>query len=114
VDRIAIKLKTSKRGGKALILVECAEGDGDIPRNASANVNFLERMAKDIDGQLRVVTAAAKSILEALQAANPDNLEVEFGIQLGGKAGIPMITEGSAKGNLKIKLVWDRSAAGRK
>jgi len=49
-------------------------------------------------------------------AAEVEELTLKFGIKMGGKAGIPYITEGSAEGNLEIevKCKFPKSAASEK
>jgi len=46
-------------------------------------------------------------------AAEVEELTLKFGIKMGGKAGIPYITEGSAEGHLEIevKCKFPKSAA---
>lgn len=36
--------------------------------------------------------------------ANVDKVTLEFGIELGGEAGVPYVTKGTAKSNLKITV----------
>jgi fibronectin type 3 domain-containing protein len=36
--------------------------------------------------------------------ANVDKVSLEFGIELGGEAGVPYVTKGTAKSNLKITV----------
>ena len=41
----------------------------------------------------------------------PGEVEIEFGIELGGEMGIPLVTRGEAKANFKVTLKWkDKSA----
>ncbi|MEB3182154.1 MAG: CU044_2847 family protein [Nostocaceae cyanobacterium] len=36
--------------------------------------------------------------------ANVDKVTLEFGIELGGEAGVPYVTKGTAKSNMKITV----------
>jgi hypothetical protein len=49
-------------------------------------------------------------------AAEVEEVTLKFGIKMGGKAGIPYITEGSAESNLEIevKCKFPKSAASEK
>ena len=49
-------------------------------------------------------------------AAEVEEITLKFGIKMGGKAGIPYITEGSAESNLEIevKCKFPKSAATEK
>jgi hypothetical protein len=43
---------------------------------------------------------------DAIKAISPDSASVEFGLELGGKAGIPFVTEGSATAHITVTLTW--------
>jgi hypothetical protein len=36
--------------------------------------------------------------------ANVDKVTLEFGIEIGGETGIPYVTKGTAKSNLKMQV----------
>lgn len=38
----------------------------------------------------------------------PDELSVEFGVTLGGNAGLPIVTEGPAHGTFKVLAKWTK------
>jgi hypothetical protein len=46
----------------------------------------------------------ALSAFQDFEGANIEEVNLKFGIKLGGKAGIPYITEGSAESNLEISV----------
>ncbi len=99
---VAYKVKSEKK--EHFILVESSDDQG-IPRNASRDI--VRKVAKELGEQLEPLSAVADTIRNALIAANnPSEIEVEFGLELGGEGGIPMIMEGSAKANFKITLKW--------
>jgi hypothetical protein len=39
-----------------------------------------------------------------LAGANVDKVTLEFGIKVGGEAGIPYVTKGTAESNIKITV----------
>lgn len=53
---------------------------------------------------IRGYTKYAISAFRNFAAAEVQELTLKFGIKLGGKAGIPYITEGSAESNLEIEV----------
>jgi Trypsin-co-occurring domain 1 len=53
---------------------------------------------------IRGYTEYAISAFRNFSAAEVQELTLKFGIKLGGKAGIPYITEGSAESNLEIEV----------
>jgi len=44
------------------------------------------------------------SAFKKVAIANVDKVTLEFGIELGGEAGVPYVTKGTAKSNLKITV----------
>ena len=111
---VAYKITPLKKGRKKehVVFFE-SSGPGNVPRNASSQV--VQKMTgalKEFAGQMEPVRAVVEGIREALDDANrPNKIEVEFGIEMGISAEIPMITSGSAKANFKVKVTWENSPA---
>jgi len=103
---VVYKLASSrKEKGKQLILVE-SSGPGNVPRNAARTM--LEKAAAAFEEELKPLATVADTVRSALMAANhPGKIEVEFGVELGGSMGIPLVTSGSGKANFKVKLTWE-------
>jgi NTP-dependent ternary system trypsin peptidase co-occuring protein len=53
---------------------------------------------------IRVYTLYALSAFKDFNTAEIEEVTLKFGIKMGGKAGIPYITEGSAESNLEIQV----------
>ena len=53
---------------------------------------------------IRTCAIQAVSAFRNLGAADVQEVNLKFGVKLGGKAGIPYITEGSAESNLEISI----------
>jgi NTP-dependent ternary system trypsin peptidase co-occuring protein len=47
------------------------------------------------------------SVAEATSAIKPSQVELSFGVTLGGEAGIPFVAKGSAQANVSITLTWN-------
>lgn len=73
-------------------------GAGDIADRVQARVESLHG----------VVTSVARSLAEPLRAVRPDEVSVEFGIELTAKAGkvVGLLADGEAKGSIKVTLTW--------
>ena len=89
----------------ALILVECRDGGGNVPRNATS----FDDLKFSFQAEMEAVARVAESAIETLKQLSPGEVEIEFGIELGGSAGIPMITKTEGKANFKVTLKWKRS-----
>lgn len=102
---VVYKISSTRRGRKKeLILVE-SSAPGNVPRNASKAM--LEKAAGAMEQELKPLAMVAQTVRDALVAANnPGKIEVEFGVELGGSMGVPLVTAGSAKANFKVTLTW--------
>ncbi|MFN6559845.1 MAG: CU044_2847 family protein [Nostoc sp. ChiSLP01] len=77
------------------------EDDGieykDIRTDAIARMQQARQM-------IRSYTIYALSAFKDFNTAEIEEVRLKFGIKLGGKAGIPYITEGSAESNLEVEV----------
>jgi hypothetical protein len=110
-NRAIYRVPGKTRDGEPLtIAVECVEGGGNVPRNAASFQGIARRL--DIEEELAAVAAVAESVLNSLKAARPGAVEIEFGVELGGEMGIPLLTKGEAKANFKVTLKWSGKEEG--
>ena len=101
----AIYVIPGKNGGKDVeVLVECAEGGGNVPRSATGFDQFNRQNLPD---EMEAVARVAETVVETLKQLAPGGMEIEFGIELGGEGGIPLLTKYGAKANFKITLKWE-------
>jgi len=64
----------------------------------------LRRKFEEIEG---VIEQCALSLHRAIaKIPTPEEVEVEFGITLGGSAGIPFVSQGTVSSNFKVCLKW--------
>lgn len=57
-----------------------------------------------IEGTIRSYTTYTLNAFKELAVANVEKVTLEFGIKVGGEAGIPYVTKGTAESNLKITV----------
>jgi hypothetical protein len=57
-----------------------------------------------IQTTIHAYTVYTLNAFKKVASANIDKVTLEFGIELGGEAGIPYVTKGTAKSNLKITV----------
>ncbi|MEH1863082.1 MAG: CU044_2847 family protein [Nostoc sp.] len=69
----------------------------DVRTDAIARMQQARQM-------IRSYTIYAFSAFKDFNTAEIEEVRLKFGIKLGGKAGIPYITEGSAESNLEIEV----------
>jgi hypothetical protein len=59
---------------------------------------------KNIRETIRDYTTYTLQAFEQVATANINKITLEFGVKIGGEAGIPYITKGTAESNLKITV----------
>ncbi|MGB7249348.1 MAG: CU044_2847 family protein [Phormidesmis sp.] len=59
---------------------------------------------KAIEGTIRTYTTHTLSAFKDMAHANVDRVTLEFGIRVGGEAGVPYVTKGTAESNLSITV----------
>lgn len=57
-----------------------------------------------VEGTIRAYTSHTLKGLKKVTDANIDKVTLEFGVTVGGEAGVPYITKGTVESNLKIKV----------
>lgn len=109
MGKIPYQLKTTAED-PILIFVETDERGSTVPQRAA--VAQIREAAQDFKKAIAPLSAVATSIVEALKSARMDELTVEFGIELGGSAGIPLITKHEGKANFKVTVKWKSGEKG--
>lgn len=71
------------------------------PRNAEI---VAIQSFQAIEGTIRTYTTYTLNAFKQVAIANVDKVTLEFGIKIGGEAGVPYVTKGTAKSNLKITV----------
>jgi hypothetical protein len=89
------------------------------PKGRRSAANFQGELEKKLTDRMHVVGKAISSVCTtiygsvkvAIGEVRPDVMTLEFGIKLGGKTGVPFVTEGSAEGTFKVTATWKGTAA---
>lgn len=71
---------------------------GPVEDAARKTIESFAAMEKTI----KTYTQRTLNAFQELGAANIDKVKLEFGINLGGEAGVPYVTKGTAECSLKI------------
>lgn len=71
--------------------------------------NLADRVQARVESLHSVVTSVARSLAVPLRAVRPDEVSVEFGIELTAKSGkvVGLLADGEAKGAIKVTLTWN-------
>ena len=64
----------------------------------------LAQNFQNIQKTIHAYTVYTLNAFKKVAISNVDKVTLEFGIELGGEAGVPYVTKGTAKSNLKITV----------
>ncbi|SHI22414.1 CU044_2847 family protein [Streptomyces sp. 3214.6] len=90
-------------GGSVLVEQPAAAWDG--PVKAGRVGDAVRELPVTLQGALEPITQAARATLDQLRKARPDEITVEFGIDLAVEAGA-VITKNQAGCHLKVTMCW--------
>jgi hypothetical protein len=69
----------------------------DVQRQVLPNFQTVQKT-------IQAVTVHTLNAFKQVAIANVDKVTLEFAIEIGGEAGVPYVTKGTAKSNLKITV----------
>lgn len=96
-------------GGGCIRVEQQAEWDG--PVRAGRIGDAVRELPVTLEGALEPVTEAVRATLGQLRRASPDQITVEFGVDLAVEAGA-VITKSQAGRHLKVTVSWQGDGAG--
>ncbi len=94
------ELTRAELGKESKGLREFLSGAGSATQTQEPIVQSFQA----VEGTIRAYTNYTLNAFKKVASANVDKVTLEFGIKVGGKAGIPYVTEGTAESNLKITV----------
>ncbi|MFD4546240.1 CU044_2847 family protein [Streptomyces sp. NPDC058466] len=73
------------------------------------DTGFGERVEAQVESLRSVIVGVARSLADPLRAVRPDEVSVEFGIELTAKAGkvVGLLADGEAKAGITVTLTWN-------
>jgi hypothetical protein len=81
------------------------EVDGSYESDEAPLAGVLERADETLDAAIRRIRPAAVAISRELRSLAPEELHVEFGVKLDGKAG-GIIVRAGAEAHCRVVLKW--------
>ena len=64
----------------------------------------FQKHIQDLQSTIFAYTNYSLAAFKKVAMANVDKVTLEFGIEIGGETGIPYVTKGTVKSNLKIQV----------
>jgi hypothetical protein len=74
-----------------------------------ALVAKLDEVSDTISGTCKSLQA---KIMSGLGKSLPNEMSIEFGVTLGGEAGVPFVANGSVEAAFKVTTTWKFNASG--
>ncbi|MEU0970796.1 CU044_2847 family protein [Streptomyces sp. NPDC005917] len=90
-------------GGGTVLFEAAPEVDG--PVKAGRVREAIRELPQTLQDALAPVRETARTVVDQLRQAGPDEVEVEFGVNLSAQAGA-VITKGEAAVHLKVRVLW--------
>lgn len=72
--------------------------------NGGSAAAIAAQSFKAIEGTIRTYTTHTLSAFKDMSQGNVDKVTLQFGIRVGGEAGVPYVTKGTAESNLSITV----------
>jgi Trypsin-co-occurring domain 1 len=76
----------------------------DKGRNVEEVRQQMVQNFKAVEHTIRAYTVYTLNAFKKIEIADISKVTLEFGLEVGGEAGIPYVTKGTAKSNLKITV----------
>jgi Trypsin-co-occurring domain 1 len=91
---------------KFFIQVRDSEGQV-VPQGVFAN--FVDAVPEHFQKIADVVDAVGRTFFTRIEqmAKKPSSCSLEFGVDVGGEAGIPFVTKGSLGAEFKVTIGWE-------
>jgi len=111
-------IKTEIGAGKT-ILIEVVDEPQPIdvaaPGGTTAGFGKPKELIAGLDEVGDTIAVMCTTLFEKMKAGfskgAPSEVTVEFGITLGGEAGVPFVTKGKADATFKVTSMWSISSA---
>lgn len=98
-------------GGSVFVeIAEQGRGDGEIRRGwGDRDSRVVEQAQQSFERAVHRIQPAVQGLLQQLRsfAETPDQVQVEFGLQLSAEVGA-FVAGASSTGNFKVSLTWNR------
>ena len=76
----------------------------DSDRETYSLTEDIQAQLKNIHGTIRAYTWYVIGAFKNLSGAKVEEINLKFGMKIGGKAGLPIFTEGTAESNFEVSV----------
>ncbi|MFB9462388.1 CU044_2847 family protein [Streptomyces cinereospinus] len=95
-------------GSSILVQVDAGEAPADSrgPVKAGRIADAVRELPRSVQEAMVPVTTMARAVLDQLRQAGPDEVTVEFGVNLAAQAGV-VIAKSEANCHLRVAMTWN-------
>jgi hypothetical protein len=98
-----------ENGGWIIAEVDKLDIPGDeVVLAAAGPGKAVAELPGKLEAGLRAIRPVVAELVEALKGSGPETISVEFGVKIGGEAGV-ILARGTAEVNFKVALEWKRA-----
>ncbi|MFE5868445.1 CU044_2847 family protein [Streptomyces roseifaciens] len=94
-------------GGGTILFESASQAPYEGPVKAGRVGDAVRDLPHTLQQVLGPVRDAAAAVLDQVRQAKPDEVEVEFGVDLSAQAGA-VITKGESAVHFKVRVMWQR------
>ncbi|MEH2320330.1 CU044_2847 family protein [Nostoc sp.] len=106
---MAITKILAPNGSEIYIQYDVEESDYLSARGANPIGDITKRTEQFKESLVTTINSYSQILLDSVQKGvngltNPNQVTLEFGLQMGGEAGILFVSKGTAQANVKVKI----------
>ena len=98
-----------KNSDSPIYLIQTGTAPGGTVTPQTSTKDFIEGSEEQLASIADVLEIAGHTFTEKVKriSSKPKGCSLEFGINVGGEAGIPFITKGTIAANFKVTITWE-------
>lgn len=98
-------------GGRLVVEVDPVDlPSGDVELASPEPGRVVARATETLEQSLETLQPALTAVVDRLRASAPAELAVQFGLKVGGEAGL-IVAKGTAEVNFVVTLTWKQPGA---
>lgn len=97
-------------GGRLLVEAVDAHTSDELTLAAPHPTEMVKRATQSLEHSLDEIQPAMRALVERLTTMAPDEVTLEFGLQLGTEVGA-VVAKGSSDVHFTVSLTWHRDTA---
>lgn len=104
-------MKNQEQRKNPKFLIQVGGAAGGTVRAEAYSEDFIEGTPEHLNNVADVIDTASETFVQRLMgmASKPTGCSIEFGVNVGGEAGIPFVTKGTIGANFKVVVSWEQN-----